>query len=350
MGTFGHWVIARGAGKLALRRLRLHPADEECAPGWRYAYGDGVPDDLAGLVTRAASAGDGVAVGAWVLDSDHAQIVAVSGGNLAAVGIGSDRAGEPLAHHPEAFAHWSWCTPRPITALEVQQISTRHDVFAEETVDELFDQLGLPAPYDPLEGSEATRESVGATGFGGYLAPFGFMSDATVSGRHPADWQDLRHVPGLGQGYLGIWDRESPDEPIAVFIVSRRGESRLREELERLQPGTGASRGRHDRFGRIDGSAPIAGERRAAAVFEGEEVVGVVVAAEHGHGGEAAAYLFRPGGGVRHLNSGESLETLMTMLERDLGEVELSEWIHVPDDAPDDLGGLGPVVLALAGL
>ncbi len=170
------------------------------------------------------------------------------------------------------------------------------------------------------------------------------------SGRHPADWQDLRHVPGLGQGYLGIWDRESPDEPIAVFIVSRRGESRLREELERLQPGTGASRGRHDRFGRIDGSAPIAGERRAAAVFEGEEVVGVVVAAEHGHGGEAAAYLFRPGDGVRHLDSGESLETLMTMLERDLGEVELSEWIQVPDDAPDDLGGLGPVVLALAGL
>jgi hypothetical protein len=110
------------------------------------------------------------------------------------------------------------------------------------------------------------------------------MSDATVSGRHPADWQDLRHVPGLGQGYLGIWDRESPDEPIAVFMVSRRGESRLREELERLQPGTGASRGRHDRFGWIDGSAPIAGERRAAAVFEGEEVVGVVVAAEHGHG------------------------------------------------------------------
>ncbi len=128
MGTSRHWVIARGAGKLALRRLRLHPVDEECAPGWRYAYGDGVPDDLAGLVTRAASAGDGVAVGAWVLDSDHAQIVAVNGGNLAAVGIGSDRAGEPLAHHPEAFAHWSWCTPRPITALEVQQISTRHDV------------------------------------------------------------------------------------------------------------------------------------------------------------------------------------------------------------------------------
>jgi hypothetical protein len=75
-----------------------------------------------------------------------------------------------------------------------------------------------------------------------------------------------------------------------------------------------------------------------------------VVAAEHGHGGEAAAYLFRPGGGVRHLNSGESLETLMTMLERDLGEVELSEWIQVPDDAPDHIGALGPVVLALAGL
>jgi hypothetical protein len=343
-------VIARGAGKLALRRLRLHPADEECAPGWRYAYGEGVPHDLAVLVRRAASAGDGVAVGAWIIDTEHAQIVAVNRGSLAALGIGSDRGGEPLAHHPEAFAHWSWCTPRPVTALEVQQISMRNDVFAEETVDELFDQLGLPAPYDPLEGSEATRADVGATGFGGYLAPLGFMTDETVAGRQRAAWRDLRHVPGLGHGYLGIWDRESPDEPIATFIVSRRGEARVREELERLQPGAGVSRSWHDRFDRIDGSASITGERRAAAAFEGEAVVGVVVAVEYGHGGEAAAYLFRPGDGVRHLYSRESLEALTTMLERDLGEVELSEWIQVPDDAPDDLGGLGPVVLALAGL
>src|SRR4029077_10735373 len=153
------------------------------------AYGDRVPDDLAGLVTRAANAGDGVAVGAWVLDSDHAQIVSVNGGNLAALGIGSDRAGEPLAHHPEAFAHWSWCTPRPVTALEAQQISVRNDVLVEETVDELFDQLGLPAPYDPLGIRQATRESVGATGFGGYLTPLGFMSDATVDGRQRVAWR-----------------------------------------------------------------------------------------------------------------------------------------------------------------
>ncbi len=155
-------------------------------------------------------------------------------------------------------------------------------MFVEETVDELFDQLGLPAPYNPLDTGETTMESVGATGFGGYLAPLGFMGDTTVVGSQRAAWRELRHVPGLGQGFLGIWDRESPGEPVATFVVSRRGEARLRQELERLQPAAGASGGWHERFDRVDGSASIAGERLAAAVFEGEEVVGVVVVAEQG--------------------------------------------------------------------
>jgi hypothetical protein len=38
------------------------------------------------------------------------------------------------------------------------------------------------------------------------------------------------------------------------------------------------------------------------------------------------------------------------MLERYLGDVELSEWIPLADDAPDDPGGLARLVLTLAGL
>jgi hypothetical protein len=251
-------------------------------------------------------------------------------------------------------------------------------VLAEETVEELFDQLGLPAPYDPLAPHGlaanvlisigkaprvlpgATKESIGATGFGGYLAPLGFMTDAPgVDGKRTA-WQELRHVPGLGPGFLGIWDRESPDEPVATFVVSRRGEARLLEELERLQPRTPIAevspRGRasggawYGRFDGIDGAATISGERRVSAVFEGDDVTGVVVAVEHGHDGEPAAYLVRPGDVLRHVYSLDTLDALTAMLERYLGEVELSEWIPVPEDAPSDLGSLGPVVLALAGL
>jgi hypothetical protein len=363
VGNSGHWVVARGASKLALRRLRLHPAPEECAPGWRYAYGDGEAHDLAGLVLRVANAGDGVAVGACVHDSDYAQVVAVGGGRLARLAIGPGRGDEPHTHDPEGFAHWSWCTPRPLTDVEAEEISQRPDAFAGETADELFDQLGLPAPYDPLErqppagdagagldeAPEPTPDSVGATGFGGYLAPLGFMGDTADGGRDTA-WRELRHVPGLGRGFLGIWDRESPDEPVATFVVSRRGEARLREELERLRLGGRIAPGRwYERFDRVDRSAAISGERLLSAVFEGEEVVGVVVAAERGHQGGPAAYLVLPGDGIRHISSLESLEARTSVLELLLGE-ELSEWIPAPPDAPHDLGSLATVVLALVGL
>jgi len=378
VGYSGHWVIARGASKLALRRLRLQPVADECAPEWRYAYGSGVPHDLAALVLRAANAGEGVAVGASVHDSEYAEVVAVGGGLVAKLAIRPERAPGQLAHDPDAFAHWSWGTPRPLSAVEAQQIAERGDVLAEETAEELFDQLGLPAPYDPLAprglaenvlisigkvprvAPRATKESVGATGLGGYLAPLGFMSDSPALDGQSTIWQELRHVPGLGPGFLGIWDRESPHEPVATFVVSRRGEARLLEELGRLQPQAPiASPGDPDRlppdawycrFERVDGTAKASGERLASAVFEGDDVTGVVVVAEHGHEGEPAAYLVRPGDGVRHIYTLASLEALTAMLERYLGDVELSEWILLPDDAPDDLGGLGLAVLALAGL
>jgi hypothetical protein len=377
VGYFGHWVVVRGASKLALRRLRLHPAPEECAPGWRYAYGDGAPHDLAALVLRAANAGDGVAAGVSVHEGDYAEVVAVGTGLVAKLAIRPDRASGDLAHDPEVFAHWSWSTPRPLSAEVAREIVERGDLPAEQTAEELFDQLGLPAPYDPLAAhgstadvetatgkaprlqSRSTTESVGATGFGGYLATLGFMTDAAAADGAPA-WRELRYLPGLGQGFLGIWDRESPAEPLATFVVSRRGEARLLEELGRLQPElrvasksarSGAPSGEwYDRFDLVEGTAATSGERLVSAVFAVDEIVGVVVAAEHGHEGEAAAYLFRPGDGSRHIYSLERLVELTAMLERYLGEVELSEWIPVPDGAPNDLGGLGPVVLALAGL
>jgi hypothetical protein len=378
VGYTGHWVIARGASKLSLRRLRLQPVADECAPGWRYAYGAGVTHDLAALVLRAANAGDGVAAGASVHDSDYAEVVAVGGGLVAKLAIRPERAPGQLAHDPDAFAHWSWGTPRPVSAVEAKEIAERGDVLVEETVEELFDQLGLPAPYDPLAphgltanvlisigkaprvAPRATKESIGATGLGGYLAPLGFMTDSPAVDGEGTTWQELRLVPGLGPGFLGIWDRESPHEPVATFVVSRRGEARLLEELERLQPGGPIVRpgapdrsqqaAWYSRFDRVDGTATASGERLASAVFEGDDVTGVVVAAEHGHEGEPAAYLVRPGDGVRHVYSLASLEALTAMLERYLGEVELSEWILMPEDAPDELDRLGAVVLRLAGL
>ncbi len=244
MGYFGHWIVVQGARPSALQRLGLQPAAEEAASGWRYAFANDLPEDLGALIEHAARAGDGVAVGAWIFDSDFGQVIGVGEGLRAAVAIGADAAEEPLEHDPNAFAAWSACAPQPLTAAEVEAIVGRGDVFAEETVDELLDRLGLPAPHDarerpdpaaPHQPSRATQESVGAAELGGYVEPLGSMHDLAYVDPSHVPWRELRHVPGLGDGFLGIWDREAPSEPIARFPVSRRGEAQLHEELERLQ-------------------------------------------------------------------------------------------------------------------
>lgn len=255
MGYFGHWVVVRGARESALRRLGLEPAVKEAAPGWRYAYGRDLPEDVGTLLERVARAGDGVAVAAWVFDSDYGQVIGVGEGCHAPVAVRADAAEEPLEHDVDAFAEWSNSAPQPLTAAEVDAIVARDDVFAEETVDELLDRLGLPAPYNPRERPAlpaanvsiaigeprrrkpppATRESVGGDTFGGYVAPLGRMLDVAYVDPVRVPWRELRHVPGLGDGFLGIWDREAPGEPIATFPISRRGEAALQQRLERLQ-------------------------------------------------------------------------------------------------------------------
>ena len=88
MGYFGHWLIVRGAEPAALEQLGLEPAPQEAAPGWRYAFGRAIPTDLDDLLHRAASAGDGPAIGVWINDSDYAQLVAIGNDSRSALAFG----------------------------------------------------------------------------------------------------------------------------------------------------------------------------------------------------------------------------------------------------------------------
>ncbi len=242
VGYFGHWIVVHGGGSDTLAGLGLEPVDGDASPGWRYWYGDGIPDDLASLVAEAAAAGDGAAIGAWVFDSDCGQVMAISDDLHAAVAIQRDRAADELGeleHDPESLAHWSTCAPVELSRDDIEAVANRSDLFAEGTVDELFDRLGLPAPYDPRGDDEnprrPTRASLGAEDFGGFVAPLGSTWDQTIVGRERVPWRELRYVPGLGDGVLGLWDRESPAAPVETFPVSRRGEARLFERIDELQ-------------------------------------------------------------------------------------------------------------------
>ena len=64
-----------------------------------------------------------------------------------------------LVHLP----NWSSSAPQPLTATEVEAIIARDDVFAEETVEELLDRLGLPGPYDPRERPASLSAHVSIT-------------------------------------------------------------------------------------------------------------------------------------------------------------------------------------------
>lgn len=217
----------------------------ETVSGWRYAFGAGLPEDFIERVVDAAQAGDGAAVGVWIFDSDYGQITGVCGDHRGTVALGRGLADGPLEHDPRAFAEWALCAPNPLSAEDIDLILSRPQVLAEETAEELLDRLGIREPYDPfasgeqLDGSPLplpTSEAIAATGFAGYLAPLGSMQETRwISPIGEVSWRDLRHVPGVGEGFLGIWDRAAPEASPERFLVTARGEARLWAELERLQ-------------------------------------------------------------------------------------------------------------------
>ena len=259
MGYFGYWLVVKGGTPRRLRSLGLEPAGEGAAAGWVFAGGSGgeIPGDFDERVARASQEG-GAAVGAWVFDSDFAVVVAARDGAPAAqVVVRPELAAEyevDAESDPDAFARWTDVAPRQLSADEVRAVLREDWVFAEEGVAELLERAGLPAPYDPFAvpklganvivsvgGSRpprpkrATRASVDGDELGGYVAPLGWMSDTAIVGDRSVAWRDLRFVPGVGDDFVGIWDREQPAEPVARFPRTERGASRLSDELARLQ-------------------------------------------------------------------------------------------------------------------
>ena len=246
MGFFGHWVVVHGASESALRELGLEPAASDSVPGWQYAFGPHVPDDFEAVLKRAAGAGDGVAIGAWVFDSDYGQVVAVEGDSSSAVAINAYLAEESLAHDPEAVAAWSSHAPHPLPASEVEAIAARGDAFVEETVRELFDRLGILPPDSPNESKDpllgklnvtdenpSPVDQLRATALGGFVEPAEILPDIWIAGRR-LSFGDARFVLGRGEGFLGIWDRERPSEPIERFRLSDSGKRAARRRVHDL--------------------------------------------------------------------------------------------------------------------
>lgn len=259
VGFIGYWLIVKGGTKECLREVGLNPAGEGGAPGWMFGGVSGigvqVADNFPELVARASQEG-GAAVGAYVFESDFGWVVSATDGEAGAELIFGEEAarryGFVAPSDPEGFARWTEVAPVRLSPHEVREVLEQEWVFAEEGVAELLERTGLPAPYEPTEPPQiqanvllalgerpeltsATVDNVGASGLGGYEAPFGWMSTQFFIGGDRVAWRDTRFVPGIGSDFLGIWDREQPDAPIRRFPRTPRSEGRVREELRDLE-------------------------------------------------------------------------------------------------------------------
>ena len=134
------------------------------------------------------------------------------------------KAATEAAH--EACASWSDVAPRQVAPTAIRSLVERGATLAEDIVWELVSMLGIaPDPnFERTVGADPEvirRLKLGE--LGGYLRP---TSDMTMvrSDEYPGrDWASERFVMGLGDGFVGVWDRKHPEEPAFRFEQNSRG-------------------------------------------------------------------------------------------------------------------------------
>jgi hypothetical protein len=123
------------------------------------------PEPLEQLAVRLASRSESVAIAAFVEDSDIAYVAAVaSGGVVARLCFGSDEGfvgyaegveaarlvGGDLRSGADGFEMWSQFAGSRVEAATVRELMEREWTFAEDPIDELFNGIGIPLPWQQL--------------------------------------------------------------------------------------------------------------------------------------------------------------------------------------------------------
>jgi hypothetical protein len=285
MGTWGNWILApfgedRAGAEHLLADDGFQVQGETASGGWIFGEGAREPrSDLDESVGRFA-ADLGAAVGWFVVDSDFSCIVAadreaivsrlILKENSAREGWDWDVPDE--WRHPDRFrrfSEWSSLAQSPVEAARVEEILSADWVFADEGVWELLETVGLALPYEeePAESrpawmaAPATLEDVGVAALEGYRAPLAWMSSlGSRVGGEVVSWSAMRFLPGRGNDFIGIWDRGSPDAPIARFPLSPRGAQKAMDAHRELQEPDVLSQMRVDELGGYSGRLDLQGE------------------------------------------------------------------------------------------
>jgi hypothetical protein len=255
VGLFAHWVCVKGPAH-TLREAGFGQVVEAGTPGWSAGYPEegALPPELDAfdeLVAGVALSAGGPALGSWIHDSDVGYLAAADEHGGVTHLVVNPEAGEaydvPLPEGwPDGaiarFAEWSNDAPNALDSTAIAEVVGRDWTFAEEGVRELHERLGLAVPFEAEPDAtiatpmpRATVDAIDARGLGGYEAPLPWMTEMFLHGMRSTPWRTARHVPGVGADFIGIWDRDSPEAPIASFPISKQGEAQAMQELLRLQ-------------------------------------------------------------------------------------------------------------------
>lgn len=110
---------------------------------------------------------------------------------------------------------------KALDATGLRSLSSREWVDHVDALEALFASLRLPLPD---VGTETLFESAAFIPQSGRVRVFGKEVDLSSS----------RFVFGWGEGFLGIWDRETPGPPLHRFELSTEGQRQALHELNRL--------------------------------------------------------------------------------------------------------------------
>lgn len=174
--------------------------------------------DLDSRVKRESIRGAGRAVGAFVEDSDYAYFVAAENrrvvsraivdpdaasdyrqGRFALERVDPELASGSFKAFVKLMAEWKESeTPRLKDADLRPEYAEDSISLVSSLLEALTDRPGPPS----IPGSK------------------GLLLGKTTVGKKTIDLAELRFVAGYGDGFIGVWDRCSPDEPIRRYSLS----------------------------------------------------------------------------------------------------------------------------------
>lgn len=203
-GSEGGWLVLGRRTPLAIGQLEATAKAASMAGPAVFMYVESSDFAYAGVVTAGEVLGRAVLNRRWAEDLEDGVTALLD----CRAFYGTDE-WEPEA----ALALSGWCSQlgRSCDRERIEEVLAQELTDALEGIDSLLRALTVPSS-SVLGSAVKFGEARNVTDWGG----------TTIRGL-PLRFEEQRYVIGDGSGFLGVWDRESPEAPIARFPANNDG-------------------------------------------------------------------------------------------------------------------------------